>query len=91
MVFGLRLCNLFKVDCDAVQFSCPMRARRRVERVAAAEDCRFWIRQQRFDFMAVGLVEIAGLDRFPVIGLERFGDDGRRDGLAHVGADSGNK
>src|SRR6476646_2678346 len=41
--------------------------------------------------MAVGIGEITSLDRLPVIGFERFCDDGRRDGFADICRNSGNE
>ena len=34
-------------------------------------------------------MQVAGLDGFPVVGVERLGEDGGYDGFADFGADAG--
>jgi len=50
-------------------------------------DC-FRIANEIFDFMAVGMVKISGLNRFPIVGFKRFSDNGGNDGFADVGGNS---
>ena len=50
-----------------------------------------WVADSALVFQGIGIVQVAGLDGFPVVGLECLGEDGGYDGFADFGADAGHK